>query len=36
MIKSMRILVIGAAPKSLVNFRGDLIRTLITSGHHVS
>jgi glycosyltransferase involved in cell wall biosynthesis len=32
----MRILVIGAAPKSLVNFRGDLIRTLITSGHHVT
>jgi glycosyltransferase involved in cell wall biosynthesis len=30
------ILIIGAAPKSLVNFRGDLIRTLISSGHHVT
>jgi hypothetical protein len=32
----VNILIIGAAPKSLVNFRGDLIRTLITSGHHVT
>jgi glycosyltransferase involved in cell wall biosynthesis len=30
------ILIIGAAPKSLVNFRGDLIRTLISSGRHVT
>jgi hypothetical protein len=32
----VNILIIGAAPKSLVNFRGDLIRTLISSGHHVT
>jgi glycosyltransferase involved in cell wall biosynthesis len=32
----VNILIIGAAPKSLVNFRGDLIRTLIGSGHHVT
>jgi hypothetical protein len=32
----LNILIIGAAPKSLVNSRGDLIRTLIRFGHHVT
>jgi hypothetical protein len=32
----VNIFVIVSPPKSLVNFRGDLIRTLITSGHHVT
>jgi glycosyltransferase involved in cell wall biosynthesis len=30
------ILIVGALPESLVNFRGDLIRTLVQSGHHVT
>ena len=32
----MHILIIGALPKSLANFRGDLIRTLVCSGHRVT
>jgi len=32
----LNILIIGAAPRSLVNFRGNLIRTLVSSGHHVT
>ena len=30
-----KIAIIGALPESLVNFRGDLIKTLAHSGHHV-
>lgn len=30
------IVIIGALPTSLVNFRGDLIRTLVSSGHQVT
>lgn len=32
----MHILILGALPKSLVNFRGDLIRTLVRSGHRIT
>jgi len=31
----MKILVIGGSPKSLVNFRGDLIRAFVEQGHSV-
>jgi len=31
----MKILIIGGSPKSLVNFRGDLIRALVQQGHSV-
>ncbi len=30
------ILIIGALPNSLINFRGDLIREIVSAGHHVT
>lgn len=32
----MKICIIGALPESLVNFRGDLIRSLVQAGHRVT
>lgn len=30
------IIVLGAKPRSLINFRGDLIRSLVQAGHRVT
>lgn len=31
-----RVVVVGAYPQSLINFRGDLLRALVAAGHHVT
>ena len=32
----MHVVIIGALPESLTNFRGDLIRAMVAAGHHVT
>lgn len=32
----MNILIIGAVPRSLINFRGDLIREIVSAGHQIT